>query len=124
MRFPAVNCLALFLLGVLTLTAANQIAGIWTGRMHMGGGGAESPVDTTFTVQVDSAKLTGTVSSSRGTFDIQDGKVAGDSLTFTLEVPDARILFDGRMTEEGIDFIAEIKGRGRSDQFIAKRARE
>lgn len=124
MKLTAVNCLALFLLGVLTLAAANQVAGIWTGRMHMGGGGAESPVDTTFTFEVDGSKLTGTVSSSRGTFEIQNGKLAADSLTFTLEVPDARILFDGRMTEEGIDFIAEFEGRGRSDNFIAKRARE
>ncbi len=88
----------------------------------MGGGGAESPIDVTFNFKVDGANLTGTVSSSRGEFEIQDGKIADESMTFTLEVPGARILFDGRMIEEGIDFIGEFEGRGRSDHFVAERA--
>ncbi len=90
----------------------------------MGGGGAESPIDVTFRFKIDGANLTGTVSSSRGEFEIQDGKIADESMTFTLEVPGARILFDGRMIEEGIDFIGEFEGRGRSDHFVAERASE
>jgi hypothetical protein len=30
-------------------------------------------------------------------------------------------LYDGRITEEGIDFIAKIEGGERSDHFLAKR---
>ena len=78
----------------------------------MGAGGSESPVETTFTFQVTGDKLTGTVSSSHGEFEIQDGKVDGDSITFSLVVPGAKILYDGEVVEEGVDFLASFEGRG------------
>jgi len=121
MRLAAITCLALLLLGLFAAAPASDIAGKWTAETHMGGGGAESPVEATFTFKVSGDELTGTVSSERGEFQIQDGKIDGDSIKFTLAVPGAKILYDGEIQEEGIDFLAEFEGRGRTDHFIAKR---
>lgn len=87
----------------------------------MGGGGSEQPVETTFTFQVDGGSVTGTVSSERGEFEIQDGKLEGDTLTFIVDLGGARILYDGLIEEQGINFLAEFEGRGRTDQFIVTR---
>ena len=89
----------------------------------MAAGGGDSPVEATFTFKAAGDKLTGAVSSSRGEYEIQDGKVDGDSITFSLVVPGAKILYDGKIGEEGIDFLASFEGRGRTDHFVAKRLR-
>jgi hypothetical protein len=121
MRLTALSCVPLLLLGSFAAAPAADIAGKWTAETHMGGGGAESPVETIFTFKTSGDKLTGTVSSERGVFEIEDGKIDGESITFTLVVPGAKILYDGEIREEGIDFLAEFEGRGRTDHFIAKR---
>jgi hypothetical protein len=91
----------------------------------MGPSGSESPIPTTFTFKVEGGKLTGTVSSSRGNFEIQDGKVAGDSITFSALITVGnnrlKLLYDGRITAEGIDFISKFDGGDRSDHFVATR---
>jgi len=113
----------LFLFVFAAAAVGADISGQWTAEPHMGGGGSEQPVETTFTFEVDGETVTGTISSERGEFPIQDGKLAGDTLTFTVEPPGARILYDGLIQEDGINFLAEFEGRGRTDQFIAKRKR-
>ena len=109
------------LLPLAGLASAADVTGKWVGEMHMGGGGSEQPVEVTFDFKVDGSSVEGSVSSERGEFPIQDGKLEGDSLTFTLEIPGGRILYDGLVKPEGIDFLADFEGRGRTDQFLAKR---
>ena len=121
MRLIAWASVLLVLANSFSAIAASDISGEWTAKTHMGGGGAESPVDTTFTFRVNGAKVSGTVSSSRGVFEIKDATIEDNTLKFTLDVPGARIIYDGLITDEGIDFLAEFEGRGRTDQFVAKR---
>ena len=90
----------------------------------MSSSGADTPVQTTFLLKREGDKLTGTVSSVRGGYEIVDGKVDGDSVVFSIVVTgdtSFKILYDGRVTTEGIGFITTFEGRDRSDHFIAKR---
>ncbi len=91
----------------------------------MGPSGAETRLPTTFTFKVEGNKLTGTVNSLRGNYEILDGKVDGDSITFSALVSvnnnRLRLLYDGRITADGIDFISKFEGGDRSDQFVARR---
>ena len=125
MRFLTFECLILLLAGSLAAAATIDITGKWTAQTLMGPSGSETPVPTTFTFKVDGAKLTGTVQSPRGTFEIVDGKVGGESITFSVLVVTSsarfKMLYDGRITADGIDFISKIEGGDRSDHFLARR---
>jgi hypothetical protein len=120
--FALVN---LFLLFALPMAAApaTDISGQWTAQTLMGPSGSEQAIPTTFTFTVQGGKLAGTVETSRGKYEIRDGKVDGNTVTFSILVTGGnfKLLYDGRITEEGIDFIAKIEGGERSDNFLAKR---
>src|SRR5436853_5055069 len=65
---------------LLTLAMAADISGKWSGDMP-GRGGDTTP--TTFTFKVAGDKLTGTMTGPQGDIALQDGKVAGDQISFT-----------------------------------------
>jgi hypothetical protein len=71
------------LMAVFALTAsAADITGNWKATLDMGGG---QPMERTFVFKQDGAKLTGeTTSSMIGKSTITDGKVEGDTVTFTI----------------------------------------
>jgi hypothetical protein len=107
--------------GSLAATPAADVSGKWKAETLLGSGGGELPVPTTFTFKVDGNKLTGTVSSPSGKFEIQEGKADGGTILFSIVVGGAKILYDGLITEKGIDFIARFEGRDRSNHFLATR---
>jgi hypothetical protein len=125
MRFANWKGVLLLLAGSLAAAAANDISGKWTAQTLLGPSGSEQPVPTTFTFQVEGGKLTGSVESPRGNNEILDGKVDGDSITFsvlaTINNSRVKMFYDGRMTADGIDFISKFQGGDRSDHFLAKR---
>lgn len=123
MRFLALVNLILLLVLPTAAAPTIDISGKWTAQTLMGPSGSEQAIPTTFTFNVQGGKLGGTVETSRGKYEIRDGKVDGNTVTFSILVTGANIklLYDGRITEEGIDFIAKIEGGERSDHFLAKR---
>ena len=109
------------MLGSVTPALAVDVSGKWTAETLMGSGGAEQPIPTTFTFKVEGSKLTGTVVSPFGEFEIRDGKVDGNTILFSIEAGGSTIAYDGLVKEEGIDFIAKFVGRDRSNHFLATR---
>jgi hypothetical protein len=93
------------------------IDGKWT-AMLKGPDGNEFPISYTF--KTDGATLTGTLTSSIGTFDIADGVVKGDSLWFTAKVNTMNIKNKGRYYADG-DSISLRVGM-RSTHTTLKRA--
>jgi hypothetical protein len=124
LRLITLECLILLLALSLAAAPATDVTGQWTAQTIMGPSGAETPLPTTFTFKVEGAKLTGTVQSPRGTFEILDGKIEGDAMKFSILVTGGakiKILYDGKVTADGIDFISHYEGSDRSDHFLAKR---
>ena len=73
--------LALIAIFALTASAAD-ISGNWKGTADAGNG----PIERTFTFKVDGNKLTGeTTSEMLGKSTINDGKVEGNNLSFTIK---------------------------------------
>jgi hypothetical protein len=72
--------------------------GKWS-AMLKGPDGNEFPISYTF--KTDGTALTGTVTSSLGTFDISDGIVKGDSLWFTANIKTMKIKNIGRYYADG-----------------------
>ena len=59
---------------------AGDITGKWTGKMETPNGSR----DVNMTFKVDGAALTGSVSGRNGDTPIENGKVAGDDISFTV----------------------------------------
>jgi len=93
------------------------IDGKWS-AMLKGPDGNEFPI--TYTFKTDGATLTGTVTSSIGSFGISDGVVKGDSLWFTANINTMKIKNTGRYYANG-DSISLHVGT-RSTHTMLKRA--
>ena len=84
------------------------IDGKWS-AMLKGPDGNEFPISYTF--KTNGATLTGTVISSIGTFDISDGIVKGDSLSFTANINTMKIKNVGRYYAVGDSISLHVGAR-------------
>jgi hypothetical protein len=74
--------LLVIMAALATTAAAADVSGTWKATADMGG----QPMERTFVFKQEGAKLTGeTTSSMMGKSAITDGKVEGDTITFTIK---------------------------------------
>ncbi len=113
----------LCLMAVFAFTAsAADISGNWKGT-------AETPngmIERTFVFKVDGHKLTGeTTSNTLGKSAIEDGKVDGDDVSFSLTVKmqgsEAKVSYKGKVDGDTIRFTVEVQGFGQTLEMTAKR---
>jgi hypothetical protein len=71
---------AVALLCMLASAWAADVTGKWTAQVP----GRQGTTETTFNFKVEGNKVTGTVVSQQGDMPISDGKIEGDTLTFTV----------------------------------------
>ena len=114
--------LVAFLCFTFVLAAAN-VSGKWTAEVPGRGGNTQS---TTFNFTVSGDVLTGTVSGGRGgDAPISDGKVSGDTVSFTQTLNfngnEIKISYTGKVSGDTIEFTRDA-GRGGPVTFTAKRA--
>jgi hypothetical protein len=98
MKKTIFTCLALLLCFGAAFAYFAGISGQWT-AMLKGPDGNEFPISYTF--KTSGATLSGTVTSSIGTFDISDGVVKGDSLWFVAHINTMAIKNKGRYYADG-----------------------
>ena len=114
---------------VLAATAvwAADVRGKWTAQVP---GREGQTQETTITLKVEGAKLTGTISGQQGETPIADGKVSGDEISFTVtrerQGNTIKQLFKGKVTGDEIKFTRSTEG-GQGNrppvEFTAKRAK-
>ena len=118
----AVRFICLASLAVVGLFAAD-ISGKWTGDMP-GRGGDTTP--TTFVFKADGDKLTGTMTGPQGDVPLQEGKIAGDQISFSTTLDfngnSIKILYKGAASGGQIKMTREREGRGQPREFTIKRA--
>jgi len=113
---------AVWVLGALVGWAAD-ISGNWKATAEGPNGGMER----TFTFKVDGSKVTGeTTSSMMGKSTISDGKVDGDTVTFTitgnLGGNEMKLNYKGKVAGDEIRFTSEMAGGGgQAIEWTAKR---
>jgi hypothetical protein len=105
------------LLALCVVAAAADVAGKWTAQVPGRGGETREAV---FQFKVDGEKLTGTMSDSRGEVAIADGKVSGDTITFSVETQRGKRTYTGKVSGGEIKF-KRVGGQGGSQEFTAKR---
>jgi hypothetical protein len=113
----------LCLLAAFAVSAsAADISGNWKGT-------AETPngtMERTFAFKVDGHKLTGeTTSSMFGKSALEDGKVDGDDVSFTITVNiqgnEGKVSYKGKVEGDTINFQIEVQAIGQTLEMTAKR---
>ena len=108
---------------LLTLGIAADISEKWIGDMP-GRGGDTAP--TTFTFKVDGDKLTGNVVGVQGDMPIQEGKIAGNQISFSTTFDaggnSIKILYKGTLSGDQMKMTREREGAGQPREFMIKRS--
>jgi hypothetical protein len=103
----------LALMAILALGAfAGDISGTWKATAE----GPNGTIERTFTFKQDGAKLTGeTVSSMFGKSTIEDGKVEGDNVTFSVTIKfqdnEMKVNYTGKLTGDTLKLNAAVGGQ-------------
>jgi hypothetical protein len=114
-----------FLSVLLGLTAiAADVNGKWVAQMPGRNGQTR---DVTFNFKADGSTLTGTVTTPRGESEISDGKIDGDTISFSQNLEfggnQMKLLYKGTVSGDEIKFTRSREGgEGRTQEFTAKRA--
>ena len=117
------------LLGILVLVLfvapawCADISGQWKGEWT--DYGSRDVRQNTLTFKQDGANLTGTIGSEGGELQIRDGKVSGDSVSFTVAQKignrEATMTYTGRIAGSEIRFKVSLPGADRSWDMTAKK---
>lgn len=106
----------------LTAFAAGSVDGEW--EADMPGRDGTTPATLKFEVE-EGGKLTGSITTSRGESQIQDGKVEGDQVSFkqifSTGNREITIIFTGTVNGDEIQFKRELPEFGVERNFTAKR---
>jgi hypothetical protein len=118
----------LLILTILALafsgSAADNISGTWKGT-------ADTPVgkvQRTFNFKVDGTKLTGeSTSDVLGNSTIQDGKIDGDTITFTIDVTiqgnQAKANYTGKVEGDQIKMSVKVEGVEQTIEYSVTRVK-
>jgi len=115
------------LLAVLAICAGAALAADISGNWKATAEGPNGSMERTFTFKVDGSKVTGeTTSSMLGKSTITDGKVEGDTVTFSITANfggnDMKIDYKGKINGNEIKFTSTSSaGGGQSIEWVAKR---
>ena len=112
---------AIAVLFAMTASAAD-VSGKWTGQMPTRNGDTR---EVTFNLKADGDKLTGTMGGPQGDIEIQDGKVSGDTISFSTHLEfngnSFVLLFKGTVSGDQIKFTRAREGSDQTQEFTAKK---
>lgn len=112
------------LLALLALAAsAADISGNWTGTAE----GPQGALQRSFTFHQEGTKLTGETNSQfTGKSVIEDGKVEGDAISFTITAKiqdnEIKISYKGKISGDTIKLTSEFGGGGQSIEWTLKKS--
>ena len=102
---------------VASVAAAADVSGKWKAEFTSPDG--QQRVNT-FTFKVEGEKLSGTVAGSQDETPIENGKAAGDEISFTAERPFGSFTYKGNVSGDEIKF--QVTFNDRTFEITAKRA--
>jgi hypothetical protein len=117
-RYMLLTCL----LAVAALAA--DVTGKWTAEAPGRGGQTQQ---MTINLKADGSTVTGSISGPRGETDISDGKIDGDTVSFSVvrefQGNSMKINYTGKVSGDTIQFKMQREGgEGQAREFTAKRA--
>ena len=111
-------CVSIVVIGcALALVAvAADVSGKWRAEFTTPDG---TPRVSTFTFKVDGDRLTGTVAGAQDETPIKDGKVSGDTISFTADRPFGTFTYKGKISGDEIKLAVQFNDN--SFEITAKR---
>jgi hypothetical protein len=109
-------------LWALTSAWAADVAGKWVAHVP----GPQGDSDITLVLKVDGEKLKGTLNNSiaPGDVEINEGKISGDDVSFSLMRNGIKIVWKGKLSGDEIKFTRTAEGGGVAPtEIIAKRGK-
>jgi hypothetical protein len=115
-----------WLLVLMVTLAASAMAADVSGNWKATAEGPNGPLERTFVFKVDGNKLTGeTTSQLLGKSTINDGKVDGDTLSFTIAAKfqdnEVKLTYKGKVSTNGNEITLTSEGIGATLEWRAKR---
>jgi len=105
---------ALLLLLASMLSIAGSVTGTWSGKWDVPAAAGDQPHYMVLHQQGDTVSGTAGPGADQQ-FDIRDGKLAGDKLTFEVALPDGQVMrFEFKVDGETLTGQAQIEAGGRS----------
>ena len=115
--------LCLFALLGSSVAIAADVTGKWTAQVPTRSG---EPRSITFTFQQEGNQLTGSMAGRERDIPIEDGKVDGDNISFTVTVSlgggEMKFFYKGIVSGTEIKFTREREGGSQPREFTTKRA--
>jgi hypothetical protein len=116
------HLLILFALFAIAASAAD-VSGNWKGTAE----GPQGTLERTFTFKQDGTKLTGeTTSQMIGKSTINDGKVEGDAISFSINATfqgnEMKLTYKGKIAGDTIKLSSEFGGGGQTIEWTLKKA--
>ncbi len=100
---------------------AADVTGKWTAETQ----GPNGPRTTTFNLKADGSTLTGTVSGRQADTEISDGKVDGDTITFSvvreMQGNKIKMTYTGKVSGNEIQFKMMREGSDKAQEMTAKK---
>jgi len=99
------------------------VTGKWTATMQGRNGQTR---EVTYNFKADGDKLTGTVSAPNGDRTIENGKISGDDISFTMTAnmggESRKLLYTGKLSGAELKMTMKSEGGEMNREFTAKRA--
>ena len=99
--------MAMSMLLAVTIALAADVNGKWKADFETPDG---QKATNTFTFKVDGDTVTGTVAGSQDDTPIKNGKLSGDTISFTADRPFGSFTYKGKITGEEINFAVAFNG--------------
>jgi hypothetical protein len=111
--------LALVMTVAMSVVAlAADVTGKWVGSVE----GPNGPIELTYEFKADGEALTGSVSSAMGTQEISNGKVAGDVLSYEVNLEGGKITHTAKVSAAGDEITITATGDWGSVEYVVKKA--
>jgi hypothetical protein len=97
---------------------AADVTGKWVGSVE----GPNGPIELTYEFKADGQALTGSVSSAMGTQEISNGKVAGDVLSYDVNLEGGKITHEAKVNATGDEIAIKATGDWGTVEYVVKKA--
>jgi hypothetical protein len=112
--------LAAAVLAVLAIAAtafAADVNGKWVGSVDTPNG----PIELTYEFKADGETLTGSVTSAMGTVALSNGKIAGETLTYDVEIDTGKITHEATVNADGTEITVRATGDWGIAEYVVKK---
>ena len=104
--------------GMATAALAADVTGKWVGSVDTPNG----PIELTFEFKAEGDLLSGSVTSAMGTQALSNGKVAGELLTFDVDLEGGKITHEAKVNTAGDELVIKATGDWGTVEYVVKKS--